>query len=94
LLVQFSLWNYNIFQLFVALAPFLLLNSFTKAAKILPENILPLLKNRQKIERISLSYDTNDHVYSKPKSVLFGSSYSRVQVNNRINPSNLMSKSV
>jgi len=29
----------------------------------LPENSLPLQKNRQKTEMISLSYDVNDHVF-------------------------------
>jgi len=35
---------------------------------ILPENAVPLPQNRQKSEMNSLSYDVNDHVYSKSKS--------------------------
>jgi len=32
-------------------------------------NSLPLPRNRQQTEMISLSYDVNDHVYSKSKSI-------------------------
>jgi len=33
-------------------------------AKNSPENSLPVLRNCQKTEMISLSYDVNDHAYS------------------------------
>jgi len=36
-------------------------------AKISPKNFIPLPRNSKK--RISLSYDVNDHVYSKLKFV-------------------------
>jgi len=37
--------------------------------KFSPEYALPLPRNCQKTEMISLSYDVNDHIYSKSKSV-------------------------
>jgi len=51
--------------------------------KILPENSLPLPTNRQKHEIISLSYDVNDRVYSKSKSIV--SSYGFSQQRRRQN---------
>jgi len=36
--------------------------------KISPENSVTLPRIRQKTEIVSLSYDVNDHVYSKSKS--------------------------
>jgi len=43
---------------------------FEQKAKISPENFLLLTRNRQKTEMISLTYDVNDHVYSKSNSFL------------------------
>jgi len=37
--------------------------------KISPKKSLPLPKNRQEAEMISLSYDVIAHVYSKSKSI-------------------------
>jgi len=42
-------------------------------AKNLPENSLPLPRNRKKTDIISLSHDVNDHGNSKSKSVSFRS---------------------
>jgi len=44
---------------------------FERNAKNSPENSLTLSRNRKSTKRISLSYDINDHVYLKSKSVLF-----------------------
>jgi len=38
--------------------------------KISPKNSLSLPRNRLITEMVSLSYDVNDHVYSKSKSTL------------------------
>jgi len=37
--------------------------------KVSPDNFLPLPRNRQKTEMISLIYDVNDHVCSNSKSM-------------------------
>jgi len=37
--------------------------------KTLPENSLTLPRNRQNTEMISFSYDVNDHVYAKSKTI-------------------------
>jgi len=50
--------------------------------KISPENFLLLLKNCQKTEMISLSYeyDVNGHAYSKSKSIHFRMDLANIEV--------------
>jgi len=48
--------------------------------KVSPENSLPLPRNRQKTEMISISYDVNDHVYSKSKSIQLRTDLANIEV--------------
>jgi len=46
----------------------------------LHKNSLPLTWNRQKTEMTSLSYDVNDNIYSKSKSIYFCTDLANIEV--------------